>query len=105
MSVASDFDQSAIRSAFSTMVVDAEVERHHQDQQQRARHQRDGEGAPAAEPGLGVQQERPGGDGDHGGPGRREQERPHDPEAAGDQDTEGEELERGTRDVQTAPFG
>jgi hypothetical protein len=72
---------------------DAERERHHQQQQQQHRHQRHGEGAPAAEPRLRLQQERPGGDDDHGGPGQRDQEWTHDPEARGDQYAEGEQLE------------
>ena len=72
---------------------DAEVERRQQDEQQRERHHGNGEGTPAAEPHLRAQQDRPCRDGDHGRPGRRDQERTHDPEAADDERTKCQQLQ------------
>ena len=72
---------------------DAEVERDQQNQEQRDRHDGNGEGTPATEPCLRVQEERPRRDGDHGRPARRHQKRAHDPEAADDQRGERQKLE------------
>src|SRR6266404_4737473 len=71
---------------------DAEVERHQQDQQQRDRHDRNGDRTPAPEPRLHAQQYRPGRDRDHRRPGRRHQKRAHYPKAAQDQSAEGQQL-------------
>ena len=79
---------------------DPEVERHQQDQQQGAGHDRGGKRTPTAEPRLRAQQERPRRDRDHDGPDRRHQERAHDPEATDDQRSECQQLQSRAGEVQ-----
>jgi len=73
---------------------DGKGQRKQQHQEQGQRHRGDSEGARASQPGLDREQERPGRHHDGARPDHGEEERPQDPEAAGEQGADETDLEQ-----------